>query len=90
MRSGLGFVHDPTRPVLDSADYGWACWLACRPVPARRTDANTHADQDAGCAGSGNQHPATGTHAPAQRDLHPFSVAFSDERPSQPQPPRGG
>ena len=58
--------------------------IADDSVRAWRSRSDGYADQDPCRAGPSNEHALSDTHAPAQCDIHPISVAFSDERPSQP------
>ena len=58
--------------------------IADDSVCAWKSSGDGYANQDACRAGPSNEHALPDTHAPAQCDIHPISVAFSDERPSQP------
>jgi hypothetical protein len=55
-----------------------------------KSSGDGYADQDSHRPGPGNEHAPSDTHVPAQCDIHPVPVAFSDEHPSQPQPSRAG
>ena len=72
--------------ALVLSSWGGPGRIADDSVCAWESSDDGYADQDPCRAGLGNEHARSNTHAPAQCDIHPVSVAFSDERAIQPQP----